>query len=135
MFGTGQKKSIKMMEKCKNSTMMKMYMLFKVVCQLSFYVAFVLFSSASVREFVQGKSVFRIFQENVNGLKFPDLTFCPRQERSLAYLNTKKLQKDLNLKSFAIKGYGIYMTIGQNSSILENYSFTLEESIHGNSFK
>ena len=109
--------------------MMKMYILFKIVCQVSFYVAFVLFSSASVREFVQGKSVFRIFQEKVEDLKFPDLTFCPRQERSLAYLKTKKLQKDLNLTSFAIKGYMIYMTIGQNSSILEDYSFTLKESI------
>ena len=88
-----------------------------------------------MREFVQGKSAFIIFQENVKGLKFPDLTFCPRQERSLAYLKTKKLQKDLNLTSFAIKGYGIYTTIGQNSSILEDFSFTLKESIRGISFK
>ena len=110
---------------------MKMYMLFKVFCQVSFYVAFVLFSYASVREFVQGKSAFRIFQENVEGLKFPDLTFCPRQERSLAYLKTKKLQEDLNL---SMDGFAIYMILAKNSSILEDYSFTLEESILGNRF-
>ena len=123
-----------MIEKSKNSTMMKMYMLFKVVCQVSFYVAFVLFSNASVRDFVKGKSVFQIFQKKVESLKFPDLTFCPRQERSIAYLKTKKLQEDLNIKPSALKSFGILMILGQNSSILEDYSFTPEESILGNSF-
>ena len=117
----------------KKSTMMNKYI--KIVFQILFYAAFVLFSFASANDFVQGKSVFQIFQQRIEDLKFPDLTFCPRQERSLAYLKTKKLQKDLNLNPFAIKGYGIYRTIGQNSSILEDYSFTLKESILGNRFK
>jgi hypothetical protein len=122
------------MEMSKHETMMNKYMLFKTVCQILFYAAFIWYSSNSVREFVQGKSVLQNFREKVDGLKFPDLTFCPRQERSLAYLKTKKLQQDLNLTSFAIKGSRIFRIFGQNSSILIDYSFTLEESILGNSF-
>ena len=110
---------------------MNKLMLFKIVCQILFYAAFVLFSFASVNDFVQGKSVFQIFQQRIEDLKFPDLTFCPRQERSLAYLKTKKLQEDLNL---SMDGFAIYMILAKNSSILEDYSFTLEESILGNSF-
>ena len=129
-----RKEIIKRMKMSKKSTMMNKYMLFKIVCQILFYAAFLWFSSNSVREFVQGKSVFQIFYQKVEGLKFPELTFCPRQERSLAYLKTKKLQQDLNLNSSAIKRSGIFRIFGQNSSILEDYSFTLEESILGNSF-
>ena len=85
----------------------------------------------TLREFVQGKSVFLNIRAKVENLKFPDLTFCPRQERSLAYLKTKKLQEDLNL---SMDGFAIYMILAKNSSILEDYSFTLEESILGNRF-
>ena len=113
---------------------MNKYMVFKILCQLSFYAAFILFSSASVREFVQGKSVFQIFQAKVENLKFPDLTFCPRQERSLAYLKTMKLQEDFNFKPFEIDGPRIFMVIAKNSSILQDYSFTQEQSLLTNHF-
>ena len=118
----------------KHETMMNKYMLFKTVCQILFYAAFIWYSSNSVREFVQGKSVLQNFREKVDGLKFPDLTFCPRQERSLAYLKTMKLQEDLNFKQFEIDGPRIFMVIAKNSSILQDYSFTQEQSLLTNHF-
>ena len=104
-----------------------MYFLFKTLCQFSFYVAFVGFSFSSVRDFIQGKSVFQIFQSKWESLAFPDLTFCPRQKNSLAYLKTIQLQKDLNMESSELETYKIFWVL--NSSLVEDYSFTLEESI------
>ena len=111
-----------------------MYIVLKTVCQISFYAAFIGFSFSSVRDFVQGKSVFQIFQSKMEDLKLPDLTFCPRQERSLAYLKTKNLKTDFNLSSSDIEGHRILSFIGRKSSVLEDYSFTIEESILKNDF-
>ena len=109
------------------STKNRMYFLFKTLCQFSFYVAFIGFSFASVRDFIQGKSVFQIFQAKLENLAFPDLTFCPRQKNSLAYLKTIQLQKDLNMDPSELETYKIFLVL--NSSLVEDYSFTLEESI------
>ena len=113
---------------------MKMYIVFKTVCQISFYCAFIGFSFSSVRDFVQGKAVFQIFQKPLEDLKFPDLTFCPRQEKSLAYLKTKNLRTDLNLSVAETEASRIFILIGKKSSVLEDYSFTIEQSILENNF-
>ena len=105
----------------------KMYFLFRTLCQFSFYVAFIGFSFSSVRDFIQGKSVFQIFQAKVENLAFPDLTLCPRQKNSLSYLKTINLQKDLNMDSSELASYKIFRIL--NSSLVEDYSFNLEESI------
>ena len=105
----------------------KMYFLFRTLCQFSFYIAFLGFSFSSVRDFIQGKSVFQIFQSKLENLEFPDLTFCPRQKNSLAYLKTIKLLNDLHMNSSELATYKIFLVL--NSSIVEDYSFTLEESI------
>ena len=115
------------MDKPRNSAMMNMYIVFKTLCQLLFYVAFIGFSFSSVRDFVKVKSFFQIFKEAHQDLKFPDLTFCPRQEKSLAYLKTRELQEGLKLNSSQIASHLIFFHL--NSQALEDYSFTLKESI------
>jgi len=109
-----------------------MYVVFKTVCQISFYAAFIGFSFSSVKDFVQGKSVFQIFQSKIEDLKFPELTFCPRQERSLAYLKIEKLKTDFILSSSEIEAEKIFFFLGRLD--LEDYSFTIEESILKNDF-
>ena len=109
------------------STKNEMYFLLKTLCQFLFYVAFTGFSFSSVRDFIQGKSVFQIFQAKLENLAFPDLTFCPRQKNSLAYLKTIQLKNDLNMDPTELETYKIFLAL--NSSLVEDYSFTLEESI------
>ena len=123
-----------MMTKVKSQPMMNMFILFKRVCQLSFYVLFIVFSYKSVQEFVAGKSVFQLFQGKEENLKFPDITLCPSQDRSLAYLKTRKIKEDFNLSSSDIESSKIFMFLLKNASILDDYSFTQEESILENKF-
>ena len=127
-----------MMTKVKRPLTMNMFVLFKRVCQFSFYLLFIGFSYESVEDFVAGKAVFQLFQGKVEHLKFPDITLCPRQERSLAYLKTKKLKEDFKLSSADIESFNIIVFLLKKaekiSSILEDYSFTLEESILENNF-
>ena len=104
-----------------------MFILLRTLCQLFFYAAFIGFSFTSVKDFIEGKSVFEIFNEKVEDLRFPDLTFCPRQNRSLAYLKIIDLKRDLNLSSSEIDSYKIFRIL--NSSLVDDYSFVLEESI------
>ena len=114
--------------------MTKMFMVFKRVCQFSFYIIFIWSSFYSVKEFVEGKVVFNIIKTKADELKFPDITLCPRQENSIAYLKTKNLRKDFNLDPADIEAQKIYFIISKNSSILEDYSFTEKESILKNKF-
>ena len=116
--------------------MMNLFVLFKRIIQVLFYILFLGFSYQSVVDFIDGKVVFQLFLEKNEHLKFPDLTFCPRQNRSLSYLKTLKLKEDLNLSSSYVDGSGIFVFLSRNINlpILEDYSFTLEESILKNSF-
>ena len=114
--------------------MPKMFMVFKRVCQFSFYIIFIWFSFYSVKEFVEGKVVFNNIKTKADELKFPDMKLCPRQENSLAYLKNKNLSKDFNLDLADIEAAKIFSLISKNSSILDNYSFTDEESILKNKF-
>ena len=111
-----------------------MLKLFKRICQFFFGIIFLWFSFYSVREFVDGKVVFNIIKIKADELKFPDITFCPRQENSLAFLKTKNLRKDFNLDPADIEAGKIFLLIRKNSSILEDYSFTDKESIQENRF-
>ena len=118
-------------------TMMNLFVLFKRIIQVLFYILFLGFSYQSVVDFIDGKVVFQLFLEKHEHLKFPDLTFCPRQNRSLSYLKTVKLKDDFNLSSSDVKRFSIFMFLRRNiniTSILEDYSFTPEESILKNSF-
>ena len=117
--------------------MSNMFTGLKIFCQLSFYLLFLGFSYQSVVDFVEGKVVFQLFLEKQEYLTFPDITFCPRQNRSLSYLKTVKLKDDFNLSSSDVKRFSIFMFLRRNiniTSILEDYSFTPEESILKNSF-
>ena len=118
---------------------MRNFIIFKRVCQFVFLLLFIVYSHKSVKDFVDGKAVLvQLIQEKDGELKFPDVTLCPRQERSLTFLKTKKLQEDFNLSSSDIVSAKIFRFLGRNSksrsSILENYSFTREESIIENMF-
>ena len=91
--------------------MMKMFMVFKRICQFSFYFIFLWSLFYSVNEFVEGKVVYNIIKTKADELKFPDITLCPSQEESLAFLKTKNLRKDFNLDPADIKEHKILLFI------------------------
>ena len=126
---------LRIMKTPRRSAIMKLFMVFKRVCQFLFYIIFLWSSFYSVKEFVEGKVVYNIIKTKADELKFPDLTLCPRQENSLAYLKTKNLRKDFNLDPADIEAAKIFPLISKNSSILDNYSFTDKESILKNKFR
>ena len=97
---------------------LKMLKRFKHICQFFFVIIFLWFSFYSVREFVEGKVVFNIIKTKADGLNFPDITVCPRQEKSLAYLKTKNIRNDFNLDPADIKEHKILLFIQNISDTL-----------------
>ena len=102
---------------------------FKMFCKIFHYASFLVFSYNTFKDFIEGTTEFKVYQEPLDELKFPDLTFCPRQEKSLSYLKARNLREDLNLTPDAVDGPFIFNILKENLSLLSDYSFELEESI------
>ena len=103
----------------------------KTCYQLCFYIAFIIFSSCSIREFVPGRTEYELIQEKDEKLPFPDITLCPSQPANV-YLKTEQMEKDFNRTFSGFGKNGILPFLFQQrnlSSILETYSYTMAESL------
>ena len=110
------------------------FTLTKRLLALTFYLLFIWYSFMSIKEFVQGKVIHNLMPSKAKNLKFPEVTLCPRQGRSLAYLKTIALQEDLKLTSDVVTTFRIFDIISQNPDILDKYSFKKEEVFKQMSF-
>ena len=100
---------------------------------ISCFIAFLYFSWQTLNEFIHGRVVYGVVNENDAKPEFPSVTLCPLYRKSLVNLKTFQMQYDLGLDSSAIESINIFGTLAlQNTTYLvENYSFSLNETLLG----
>ena len=81
----------------RNTALVKLFTLLKIVTKVIFYILFIYGSYDSVEKFIKGTVLYDITPSEAKSLKFPEIVLCPRQEGSLAYLKTTKLREENNL--------------------------------------
>ena len=114
----------------RNTALVKIFTLLKIITKVIFYILFVVGSYSSVEKFIKGTVLYDITPSEADSLKFPEVILCPRQEGSLAYLKTTQLREDNNLTHADVFEHSILIQIQFIPNALRRYGFTFQESIH-----
>ena len=102
---------------------------------LIFFCFFLYFSASSLGSFYNGNVIYDTAQDNNNDkLPFPSMTLCPAMQlNQLVNLKINRIFEDYNIASAQMavpyQIFSILKETGNLSRIVQDYSFSLKESL------
>ena len=102
---------------------------------LIFFCLFLYFSASSLGSFYNGDVIYDTAQDNNNDkLPFPSMTLCPAMQlNQLVNLKINRIFEDYNIASAQMavpyQIFSILKETGNLSRIVQDYSFSLKESL------